>query len=160
MPTRQIRSRAMGFLMSEEQERRRVLLADDYAGMHPALTRLLMPVADVVGHVYDGSALLDAVMQVRPDIVVLDVKMPGANGLDACRQIKSSAPDVDVIVFTAADDANLRVRAFEAGASAFVVKFGVARGLVAAVQRTHRRRPSAEIDTGVVERHEEFRCTE
>jgi CheY-like chemotaxis protein len=66
--------------MSEEQERRRVLLADDYLGMHPALTRLLMPVADVVGHVYDGAALLDAVMQLRPDIVVLDVKMPGANG--------------------------------------------------------------------------------
>jgi CheY-like chemotaxis protein len=135
----------MGFLMPEEQERRRVLLADDYAGMHRVLTRLLTPVADVVGHVYDGAALLDAVMQFRPDIVVLDMKMPGANGLDACRQIKSSAPDVDVIVFTAADDACLRLRAFEAGASAFVVKFGVADGLVAAVQRTHRRRNSAEM---------------
>jgi CheY-like chemotaxis protein len=135
----------MGFLVSEEQERRRVLLADDYAGMHRVLTRLLTPVADVVGHVYDGAALLDAVMQCQPDIVVLDMKMPGANGLDACRQIKSSAPDVDVIVFTAADDASLRLRAFEAGASAFVVKFGVADGLVAAVQRTHRRRHSAEM---------------
>jgi two-component system response regulator DesR len=129
--------------MSEEQERRRVLLADDYFGMHPALTRLLTPVADVVGHVYDGAALLDAVVQLRPDVVVLDVRMPGANGLAACRQIKASAPHVDVIVFTADDDANLRARALEAGASAFVVKFGVAHGLLAAVQRTRPAPPSA-----------------
>lgn len=126
-------------------------MADDYAGMHPALTRLLMPVADVVGHVYDGAALLDAVRQLRPDIVVLDVKMPGTNGLDACRHIKSSAPDVNVIVFTAADDANLRVRAFEAGASAFVAKFGVAQGLVAAVQRTPPPPPRRRDCTGVAE---------
>jgi len=122
--------------MCEGHEKRRVLLADDYQGLHPALTRLLRPVADVVGHVYDGAALLDAVMHLRPDIVVLDVRMPGGNGLDACRQIKSSAPDVDVIVFTAAYDPHLRLRAFEAGASAFVLKFDVATSLVAAVQAT------------------------
>jgi two-component system, NarL family, response regulator DevR len=118
-----------------EQERRRVLLADDYPGMHLALRRLLIPTCDVVGSVYDGAELLEAVMRLRPDVVVLDVKMPGANGVDACRRIKSTAPDVDVIVFTAADDA-LRVSAFEAGASAFVLKFRVADDLVAAIHST------------------------
>jgi DNA-binding NarL/FixJ family response regulator len=121
--------------MSDEQARRRVLLADDYPGMHPAVTRLLLPVADVVGHVYDGSGLLDSVLRLRPDIVVLDVRMPGTDGLDACRQIKASAPDVDVIAFTAASGADLRARAVEAGASAFVLKFRVADDLVAAVRR-------------------------
>jgi len=138
--------------MSEEQERLRVLLADDYPGIHPALTRLLLPVADVVGHVFDGGALLDAVMQLRPHIVVLDVRMPSANGVEACRHIKSSAPDVHVIVLTAADDANLRVSADEAGASAFVVKFRVANDLLAAVRRTRSAPPSAEIHSGGGER--------
>jgi two-component system response regulator DesR len=135
----------MGVLMFEEQKRCRVLLADDYAGLHPALTRLLMPIADVVGHVYDGAALLDAVMQHRPDIVVLDVRMPGAHGLDACRRIKWSVPDVDVIVFTAADDPDLRASAFQAGASAFVLKSRVATDLVTAVQRARSVSSSAKI---------------
>jgi two-component system NarL family response regulator len=65
---------------------------------------------------------------------VIDVGLPEVNGLDACLQLKAAAPAVSVIVFTAADDASLRARAIEVGASAFVLKFR-ANDLVPAIQR-------------------------
>jgi len=130
--------------MAEEPERRRVLLADDHPGMHPALARLLMPWCEIVGSVYDGGALLEAVSRLRPDIVVLDVRMPGVQGIDACRPITSRAPDVHVIVFTAADDADLRANAFAAGASAFVGKTCV-DDLVTAVQHISVR-PRVDVE--------------
>src|SRR5262245_38762253 len=111
--------------MSEKPEKRRVLVADDYPGMHPALTRLLRPWCDVVGSIYDTAELLDAVMRLRPDVVVLDMSMPGIGGLQACRLIKSTKPDVSVIVYTAADEPSLAAKVREAGAAAFVLKFRV-----------------------------------
>jgi DNA-binding NarL/FixJ family response regulator len=111
-----------------------VLLADDYPAMHIALTRLLTPLYDVVGSVSDGRTVLEATTRLQPDVVVIDVGLPGVNGLDACLQLKAAAPAVSVIVFTAADDASLRARAIEVGASAFVLKFR-ANDLVPAIQR-------------------------
>jgi DNA-binding NarL/FixJ family response regulator len=123
-----------------------VLLADDYEGILKALTRLLRSSCDVVGHVSNGTELLATVERLRPDIVVLDLKMPGLNGLDACRQIKTAEPEVDVIVCTAADDHWLRGRAREAGASAFVPKFRMGEDLVPAIQKT---RGTPAVDTPV-----------
>jgi len=117
---------------------RRVVLADDYDGIRTAIARLLTPMCDVVGHVSDGAELLDAIARLRADVVVLDLNMPGLDGLHACRQIKMAAPDVDVIVCTAADDSDLRTRALEAGASAFVAKFRLADDLVSAIQHSDR----------------------
>jgi signal transduction histidine kinase len=117
---------------------RRVVLAEDYDGVLTAMTRLLRPVCDVVGCVSDGAELLDAIERLRAEIVVLDLNMPGVDGLHTCRQIKMAAPDVDVIVCTAADDADIRTGALEAGASAFVSKFRLGDDLVAAIQRTDR----------------------
>jgi two-component system response regulator DesR len=89
-----------------------------------------------VGQVSDGAELFHTIECLRPDIVVLDLNMPGIDGLDACRQIKAAAPDLDVIVCTAANDSSLRARALEAGASALVMKFRVGSELLAAIQRT------------------------
>jgi two-component system secretion response regulator SsrB len=120
--------------MSEKLDKCRVLLADDYRGMHPALTRLLTPWCDVVGSIYDTAELLDAVMRLRPDVVVLDMSMPGIGGLQACRQVRSAKPDVNVIVCTAADEPWLAAKAIEAGASAFVLKCRMGDDLVRAIQ--------------------------
>lgn len=114
------------------------MLAEDYDGVRKAMTRLLEPVCDVVGCVSDGAELLDTIERLRAEIVVLDLNMPGVDGLHTCRQIKTAAPDVDLIVCTAADDSNLRTSAMEAGASAFVAKFRMGDDLVSAVQRTDR----------------------
>ena len=121
--------------VSDDQPRPRVLLADDYAGILTALRRLLAPSCDVVGWVSDGTVLLETVVRLRPDVVILDVRMPSINGLDMCRQIRETAPATKVIVFTAADDAEIRRRAFEQGASAFVTKYRVADDLSPAIQK-------------------------
>lgn len=120
--------------MSEEP-RRRVLLADDYPGLHPALVRLLRPECDVIGSVYDGVELLEAVVRLQPDVVVLDIMMPGIDGLHLCRRVKTAEPDVEVVVCTAADEPWVRAQALEAGASAFVLKSRMGEDLLPAIQR-------------------------
>jgi DNA-binding NarL/FixJ family response regulator len=130
--------------MSEKLDRRRVLLADDYPGMHPALTRLLAPWCDVVGGIDDAAELLEAIARLRPDVVVLDLSMPGVDGLDACRQIRSAKLDVDVIVCTAADEPWLAAQAVEAGASAFVLKCRIGDDLVRAIETTRSFTPAAD----------------
>ena len=112
-----------------------MLVADDYPGMYTAITRLLMPSCDVVGHVADGTTLLETVARLVPDVVVLDLNMPRMNGLEACRQIKVAAPHTQVIMFTAAVDGAIREQAMEVGAAAFVSKFRVVDDLLPAIQR-------------------------
>jgi CheY-like chemotaxis protein len=122
----------------ENQARPRVLLAEDYDALLVALRRLLAPFCDVVGSVADGLAVVDAAARLRPDVVVLDLNLPTINGLEACRRIKEALPLSKVILITAADDEALRERAFELGASAFVLKHRVADELGPAIQQAFR----------------------
>ena len=105
--------------------RPRVLLADDYPGMVKAVSRLLALDCDVVGSVADGSALLEAVERLQPDVIVLDVNLPKIHGLEACRQVMQANPKMKVVVFTATIDADIKQQFLDAGASAFVSKTGV-----------------------------------
>ena len=100
----------------------RVVVADDHPEMVKAICRSLMQDCDVVGRVADGHALLDAVRQLEPDVVVVDVNLPEVHGLEACRRITAGHPNTRVIVFTAMNDPDVRERSFEYGASAFVSK--------------------------------------
>ena len=102
--------------------RPRVLLADDYPEIVKAVRRLLALDCDVVGSVADGSALLDTVQRLQPDVVVLDVNLPGVQSLEACRDMARAHPATKVIMFTAVDDPNLSQAFLQAGASAFVSK--------------------------------------
>jgi len=78
--------------------RPRVLVADDYVGLHLAFERLLAPSCEVVGCVADGDALAEAVARLQPDVVVLDLFIPPSNGLEMCRHIKQGAPDTIVML--------------------------------------------------------------
>ena len=115
--------------------RLRVLIIDDHPGVLKAVSRLLACIHDVVGTLVDGSGLLEAVPQLAPDVIVLDVNLPGIGGLELCRQVTRLHPKVKVIVFTAADDLEVRCQAFEAGASAFVNKLGSDESLLVAIDR-------------------------
>lgn len=122
--------------MTVNQTRRpQVLLADDYVSLHDALTRLLSASCDIVGNARDGAEAIDAARRLRPDVVIVDVRMPGMNGLDACSEITSAAPGTHVIVITADDDPDLSARALEAGAAVLIPKFRLATDLVPAIQR-------------------------
>jgi DNA-binding NarL/FixJ family response regulator len=115
--------------------RLRVLIADDHPGIVKSLSRLLAFDCDVVGSVADLHALAEATQRLEPDVIVLDLSLPDVDGLKACRQITMDYPEVKVIVFTAADDPNVRQRAFDAGAAAFVHKLAVGGDLLSAVRR-------------------------
>jgi CheY-like chemotaxis protein len=103
-------------------KRPRVLVAEDHPAVAKAVGRLLSLDCDVVETVADGSAVLEATQRLQPDVLVLDMNLPNGNGLEACRQIAQAHPRTKVIVFTAMNEPDLKQRAFEAGASAFVFK--------------------------------------
>lgn len=114
--------------------RLRVLVADDHPGVVRAVSRLLGPSCDIAGSVADGRGLLEAAERAQPDVIVLDVNLANGDGLRACREVTQAFPRMRVVIFTALDDPDVRRRALDAGASAFVHKLGVADDLLAAIR--------------------------
>ena len=102
--------------------RLRVLLADDYPDIVKAVSRLLAQECEIVGSVADGSALLETVQRLQPDVIVLDVNLPNVHTLAACREMTRVNPRLKVIMFTAMADPNVGQAFIEAGACAFVSK--------------------------------------
>jgi DNA-binding NarL/FixJ family response regulator len=120
--------------------RPRVLLADDHRLLREAFAQLLEPGCDVVGAVADGRALLAAALDVRPDVVVLDIAMPLLNGLDAARQLKGLLPEVRLIFLTVSEDPELAAEAFRVGASGYLLKNSAASELFQAIQEVSQGR--------------------
>jgi DNA-binding NarL/FixJ family response regulator len=114
--------------------RPRVLLADDHQLLLGALEKLLAPECEIVGTASDGRSLVAEAQRLKPDVVVLDIAMPLLNGLDAGRQIKQLRADVKLIFVTMNEDSTLAVKAFRAGASAYLLKRSAAPELLLAVR--------------------------
>jgi DNA-binding NarL/FixJ family response regulator len=118
------------------QERRpRILLADDYPGLIVALQRLLSRSCEVVGSVSSGRDAVAAAAALRPDVVVLDLTLPDMSGLEACGHIRLASPGTIIVVLTAIDDVDVRARALDVGASAFLVKQSAAGELESTIHR-------------------------
>jgi DNA-binding NarL/FixJ family response regulator len=113
--------------------RARVLLADDHKIVADGLVSLLKEHFDLVGTVGDGGALVDAARQLRPDVIVTDIAMPGLSGLDALRRLKGERLTVKCIFLTMHADAQLATEAFRAGASGYVLKQSAGDELIAAI---------------------------
>ena len=118
----------------------RVLLADDHTLFVEGLQALLKGSVDVVGVVRDGRALLKAVEELRPQVVVADVSMPMLNGVDAVRQIRNIDPDTKVVMLTMHAEPQLAVEAFRAGAVGFVLKTAPREELITAIQEASQGR--------------------
>ena len=116
-------------------KRPRVLIAEDHDAVAKAVCRLLALECEVVGSIADGSAVLEAVQRLQPDVVVVDLNLPNVNGLETCRQLVETDPARKVIVFTAMNDPDVRARAFELGASAFVSKVATDGDLLSTIRR-------------------------
>lgn len=125
-----------GFLMRAIK----VLLADDHAIVAEGLAALLKGAFDLTDIVSDGRALVKAVQELRPDVVVADISMPLLNGLDAVRQIKSSWPETKVVILTMHADVQLAIQAFRVGASGYVLKTSAGEELITAIQEAYKGR--------------------
>ena len=87
----------------------------------------------VVGQAGDGEEALEIAEQLKPDVVVMDVIMPGKNGIDACQEIMELLPDTRVIVLTAATEEDAVIDAVAAGATGYLQKYSRPEELVEAV---------------------------
>jgi DNA-binding NarL/FixJ family response regulator len=112
----------------------RVLLADDHTVLVEAFRKLLEPHFEVVGTVSDGRALMNAAIDLNPDVVVIDISMPLLNGLEAGSRLKEQMPTVQIIFLTMNEDPELAVEAMRIGASGFLLKSSAATELINAIQ--------------------------
>jgi two-component system response regulator DesR len=117
----------------------RLLLADDQALVRGALAALLSLEDDleVVAEVGSGDLVVEAVRRHRPDVALLDVEMPGLDGIAATAAVRAEFPDVRVLIVTTFGRPGFLRRALRAGASGFVVKDTPAAQLAEAVRRVH-----------------------
>lgn len=115
-------------------KRTRVLLADDHEICCAGFKKLLEPVYDVVGCVGDGRELLKVAMELKPDVVVVDIGMPLLNGLDAGRELKRSLPYTKIVFLTMNPDSELAAEALGIGASAYLLKTSNASELPKAIE--------------------------
>jgi DNA-binding NarL/FixJ family response regulator len=115
--------------------RSRVMIADDHYFVAEACSRVLEPEFEVIGIFTDGLALLEAVPELKPDVIVLDVGMPLMNGLEAGKRIKKLQRTVKIVYLTMNPDLGVAAEAFRGGASAYLIKTSAGSELVSAVRR-------------------------
>jgi two-component system response regulator DesR len=118
----------------------RVLIAEDQGMVRGALASLigLEPDIEVVAQVARGDEVLASALEVRPDVALLDIEMPGATGLDAAEQLAVELPACRVLILTTFGRPGYLRRAMEAGASGFVLKDAPAGELSSAIRRALR----------------------
>lgn len=120
--------------------RTRVLLADDHAVLRAGLKLLInnQPDMEVVGEAADGRQTLAQAKALRPDIVLLDISMPGMGGLSALRALREEVPEARVLILTMHADEDYLREALRLGAAGYVVKSAADEELLAAIRAVKR----------------------
>jgi len=121
----------------------RVLIADDHGIVRSGLRLLLeqQPDIEVIAEAADGAEARELAVRERPDLAILDVKMPKLTGLQATREIKRQAPEVAVLILSMHDDERYLFEALKAGASGYVLKTQADTDLLAAIRAVQRDEP-------------------
>jgi DNA-binding NarL/FixJ family response regulator len=116
-----------------------VLLVDDHEvvreGLRLSLSR--SPHIRVVGEAGDGATAVALAERRRPNVVIMDVRMPGMDGLEATKQISEKAPDISVLIFTAYSERSLLGRGLESGAKGYILKEAPHQTLVRAIEKVN-----------------------
>lgn len=117
----------------------RVVIADDHdlyrRGMQVVVE--LDGRAEVVGEASNGAEAVEVCVRLHPDIVLMDVRMPGVGGIDACRRIRAAAPDARILMLTMSDDETDLFEAIKAGASGYLLKDLPGEEVADAISRVH-----------------------
>lgn len=102
----------------------RVLLADDHAAIREGLRRLLtrMPGIEVVGEAANGLQALQSVQELNPDVLLLDIEMPGLSGIDVARRLHEAKHAVKILIFSAYDDREYIRALYEMGVAGYLLK--------------------------------------
>lgn len=126
----------------------RVVLADDHAVVRKGIRDFLEEDGDieVVAEAGDGEKVKELILALRPDVAVLDIRMPLATGIDVARWIHQQSLPVHILILTAFDDDPFIVAALKAGANGYVLKNAEAEEITAAVRAVHRGEPALAPD--------------
>jgi DNA-binding NarL/FixJ family response regulator len=115
------------------ENRPRVLLADDHPGVIEYVSNLLSKNFEVVGVVSDGLLVADAVKETHPDLIVMDISMPGLDGIRIAQSLRRSSDTSKIVFLTVADDEEYISAAFAAGAAGYVLKARLQSDLISAL---------------------------
>lgn len=118
----------------------RVVIADDHAIVREGISSLLemQPDIEVAGEARNGQEVLDKARELKPDIILMDITMPGMSGLEATRLIREQNPDTKVLVLTMHEGDEYFFKLLDAGASGYLVKGCSSEELVTAMRAVHR----------------------
>lgn len=130
----------------------RILIVDDHEVVRLGLRTLLSNQADfvVVDEAASSKEAVEKAVQHHPDVVVMDIRMPGQNGIEACREIKEHLPKTEVIMLTSYAEDEMLFDAISAGAAGYVLKQGGGDELIRAIQRVGQGQ--ALLDPAVTQR--------
>jgi len=115
----------------------RILVADDHAIVREGLKQILAETSDIVvgGEASDGNQALNQARTAAYDLVLLDIAMPGMNGLEVLKQLKSERPDLPVLMLSMYPEEQFAVRTLKAGASGYLTKQSAPSELIAAIRK-------------------------
>jgi DNA-binding NarL/FixJ family response regulator len=118
----------------------KVLVVDDHDVVREGIRMVLSsdPELDVVGTASSGEQAIEEVHRLHPDVVVMDIGMPGLSGFEATRRIRESEPDVKVVALTVHDSEAYVFQMLQAGATGYVVKRAAAEDVIQAVKRASK----------------------
>ena len=124
----------------------RVLVVDDHDLVRRGICSVLAtePTLTICGEAIDGQDAVKKAIELRPDIVVMDISMPRLNGLEATREIKRLIPNIEILIVSQHDSQEMIRQAFSAGARAYVVKSSISTDLVKAIRKASNRESFVE----------------
>ena len=133
-------------------KKQRIILVDDHEVVRLGLKSLLErhPQFDVVGEASSAREALDQVASLKPDVVVMDIRLPGTSGIEACEQIVNEHPNTKVIMLTSYAEDEMLFSAIRAGASGYVLKQIGSEDLIKAIESVGRG--EALLDPAVTQR--------
>ena len=137
----------------------RILSVDDHAVLRKGIAALVNAAPDLklVAEAADGKEAIDAFRCHRPDVTLMDLQMPKLDGIDAMDSIRREFPEARIVILTTYSDAAQMLRAFKAGARAYILKAHVHKELVDTIRAVYagQRRVPAEISTQTANRPDE-----